>query len=410
MPLLVAVKPGAVAVSLGGDSVYAFDGEGRLLAVHTAGRTFQRALDGRVLEKLPSQTSLKGPWERRRRWLSETAAGGVLTAVYGEMRRHAADLEQALGRASPPPPAGWLEATLAWDGVRLAADGERFRSVYAPVGMLPPDQYRAVVLQAAFGCPWNRCTFCTLYRSQRFRVRTVEEFAEHIAGVRAFFGAALPSRRWLFLGEGDALSLPTARLVAFMQAAAGIFPVAPSGLGGRALQAWRAERDEGYVGFAGFLDAAAGARRPPREYADLRILGLRRAHVGLETGHAPLYEALNKPGDVAAAITAVARLHAAGIGAGVIVLVGAGGRALAAAHVRDTLDTLEAMRLGPDDLVYLSRLRVMPDSPYDRWARAERAVALAPDELLAQDRLLAEALRRPGGPHVASYDIEEFFY
>ncbi len=54
---------------------------------------------------------------------------------------------------------------------------------------------------------------------------------------------------------------------------------------------------------------------------------------------------------------------------------------------------------------HLSRLRVMPDSPCERWARAERVVPLAPDELVAQDRLLAAALRRPGGPHVASYNI-----
>ncbi len=68
MPPLVAVKPGAVTVSLGPDTVYAFDGEGRLLAAHTAGRTFQRALDGRILEKLPSHKLLKGPWERRCHW------------------------------------------------------------------------------------------------------------------------------------------------------------------------------------------------------------------------------------------------------------------------------------------------------------------------------------------------------
>jgi hypothetical protein len=405
----VAVKPGVVVVSFGPHTVYTFDGEGRLETAFMSGRTFQRALDGRVREKRPPSASGEGPWRRRRRPLSPTAGLLMLDGVYAHVRRHVAELASALAAAPTPAPAGWLSSLLSWDAKRLAAERERYLAVYAPVGMLPPDQYRSVVLQAALGCPWNRCTFCTLYPG-RFVVRSPEEFRHHLARVRAFFGAALPGRRWLFVGEGDALSVPTRRLAQLMAAGAAAFPVAPAELAGRQLRAWLADRDEGYVGFSGFLDAASGARRSVAEYAELRALGLRRVHVGLETGHAPLYRGLDKPGHVDDARQTVARLRAAGISASVIVLVGVGGRRFAEAHVRDTLAVLDGMHLGADDLVYLSILRASPGSAYARWARAEGIEALSAAEAHAQYQRLAGALRRPDGPRVAAYDIEEFFY
>ena len=379
-------------------TVYAFDGEGRLITGFEHGRTLQRALDGRVLVKTGGRGL--GPWQRRRRWLTASAGLQAVIAVYARMRDHADELRRVL-------PDGWAERLLGWDGQRLAAERERFQSVYVPVGMLPPDQYRAVVLQAAFSCPWNRCTFCTLYRGQRFRVRGPIEFEDHLRRVREFFGTALPSRRWLFVGEGDALSVPTGRLAALMSEAAEAFPIAPPALAGRDLANWLAGRDEGYVGFSGFLDPAAGTRKGVADFAELRSLGLRRAHIGLETGHPPLYQALNKPGDVGSVQTSVASLHGAGIQASIIVLVGVGGHRYADAHVRDTLATLAAMDLGRDDLVYLSILRIARGSAYAQWAEAEGIERLSPRELLAQYEALAGALRRPGGPHVSAYDIAE---
>jgi hypothetical protein len=406
----VAVRPGIVVVSFGLDPIYTFDGEGRLQTAFVAGRTYQRALDGRVLEKRPPAGPSGGPWDRPRRWLSAGAALTLLDGIYTHVRGHLPAVASALAASPYLAPPGWLSAVTSWDACRLAAERDRFREVYVPVGILPPDQYRAVVLQAALGCPWNRCTFCTLYRGQPFAVRSVAEFREHIEGVRSLFGAALRSRRWLFVGEGDALSVPTKRLSELLAEALAAFPVAPADLGWHDAQRWLMERDEGYIGFSGFVDAASGARRSAADYAQLRALGLRRAHVGLETGHQPLYAELHKPGSVDAARATVDALHAAGISASVIVLVGVGGQQFAAAHVRDTLATVAAMGLGSDDMVYLSILRIAPGSAYDRWARDEGIEPLSEAACQGQYQALTHGIRRPGGPHVSAYDIEEFIY
>ena len=49
--------------------------------------------------------------------------------------------------------------------------------VYSPVGILPPDQYLALVVQATRGCAFNTCTFCDLYRDG-YRVKSAAERAK----------------------------------------------------------------------------------------------------------------------------------------------------------------------------------------------------------------------------------------
>jgi len=53
----------------------------------------------------------------------------------------------------------------------LSSLGQTWRTTLGctkPVGILPPDQYMAVVLQAAEGCAFNTCTFCDFYRDRSF--------------------------------------------------------------------------------------------------------------------------------------------------------------------------------------------------------------------------------------------------
>ena len=48
-----------------------------------------------------------------------------------------------------------LETIAAMGDEALAEDAERFRATYGRVGMLPPDQYLALALQATQGCSWE---------------------------------------------------------------------------------------------------------------------------------------------------------------------------------------------------------------------------------------------------------------
>jgi radical SAM superfamily enzyme YgiQ (UPF0313 family) len=171
--------------------------------------------------------------------------------------------------------------------------------------VLPPDQYLALVLQATQGCSWNACTFCDLYRGIPFRVRTPAEFAEHLLAVGDYFGESLALRRSVFLGDANALCVTHDRLLPLLT------------LAGRLRSA--------SGGVFAFVDVWTGNLASIEEYREYARLGLRRLYVGLETGDLGLLSWLGKPGRPQQAWSLVARLHAAGIAAGVIVLVGAGG-------------------------------------------------------------------------------------
>jgi len=95
----------------------------------------------------------------------------------------------------------------------------------------------------------------------------------------------------------------------------------------------------------------------------------------------------------------------AGISRGVIVLVGAGGRGLWRKHVEGTMEIIDEMDLGRDDLVFLSRLLVRPDMPYAGMVRDP----LDDGEMDSQEEELAEALRARG-VRTAPYDIRESIY
>ena len=119
-----------------------------------------------------------------------------------------------------------MQAALAsltrWDWASLEADRARFQQIYTPVGILPPDQYLALVLQATHGCSHNACTFCTFYQDIPFRIKTPEQFRQHVAAVLDFFGPALAMRRSIFLADANALVAPMGRLRELLAEVSGV--------------------------------------------------------------------------------------------------------------------------------------------------------------------------------------------
>ena len=97
---------------------------------------------------------------------------------------------------------------------------------------------------------------------------------------------------------------------------------------------------------------------------------------------------------------------------GIIVLLGVGGAEFLERHVSETLAAVNAMRLGPKDILYLSPLDADPDSSY-RWREREAGMhPLGDAEMDVQLRALKAGLRASpaGRPKLAAYDIRDFLY
>jgi radical SAM superfamily enzyme YgiQ (UPF0313 family) len=253
----------------------------------------------------------------------------------------------------------------------------------------------AVVLQATEGCSFNTCTFCSFYKDRPFRIKTPDEFRAHAEAVRDFLGRGLSLRRTLFLGDANAIVVPTERLLRLLDVVHEVYDVERLG------------------GVYAFLDGFSGEKKTTADYQRLRQRGLKRVYIGLESGSPALLRLLRKPGAPADAVAAVRALKAAGVAVGIIILLGAGGQRYAAEHVRDSIAVLNAMQLDMDDILYFSELFTSEGTPYARDAVEAGLEPLSPADCAAQQAAIEAGLvftTAQGTPHISRYDIREFIY
>ncbi len=394
-PATLLLGDASTVLSVDDTLVSSWDLAGRPYALVRESGTYRRGLDGGLLWKRESGAG--GPRVRRR--LSAEEGASTVEAA----RREAEQALCPLRGSEKPGPAGLsipaaqaidrLRRIVAMDVPALSADAAHFLAASGPVGILPPDQYLALVVRVTEGCSWNACTFCRLYRDVPFRGKPPDELAAHVAALREYFGRSIALRRSVFLGDANALCLAHDRLFPLVERVAREFPGTP---------------------LFSFVDAWTGPRKDVAEWRAYAALGLKRVYVGLETGDSGLLAWLEKPGSPQDAVDLVGTLHDAGVAAGVIVLLGAGGERFAQAHADRTAETLTAMRLGPNDLLYFSEYVDEPGLAYGRRAAgAPDLLPLSPERnaqlrrsILAQVRP-ADPARPPGS---ATYDLREFIY
>jgi hypothetical protein len=387
----IRLRPAAINLLVGdAEPSYSFDLAGRLIGAYVGGLNYRRSLDNRVLAKWSGPDGV-----RQRRWLLPDEATRFLAEVYS--------LAEQAARAAGHP---GLTVLQGWDTAALAADAERFATIYRPVSILPPDQYLALVLQATEGCSYNRCTFCDFYRDRPFRIKSADELRAHIRAVRAFFGPAIALRKSLFLADANALVAPMGRLRAWLDVieAEGVLPRAGSPPQASGLL---------HASLYSFIDAFDVHRKSLADWQELAGRGLRRVYIGMETGDDALLRFLRKPGTAADVIEAVRLIKQAGIAASVIIMTGIGGDAAVAAHESNTVAALNAMPLTAGDIVYFSPFVDLPGSEYGALAAAAGIRPLTPAEMAAQEARIRAAVQ-PGHmlrpPQYAKYDIREFVY
>ncbi|NDJ86987.1 MAG: radical SAM protein [Chloroflexi bacterium] len=395
-PLTISVKRNCLTVSTDDPSqadVFSYDLEGRMWTAFIDGIAYRRGLDGKMVARWRNPGE-----ERNRRWLPQDEA----VSIEARAHRHIQHLYTAIqqGEAelrTPLSPQGHqvFRQILAFDPAHSMADAARYYDVYKPVGILPPDQYMAVVLQMTEGCSFNTCNFCTFYKDRPFRIKSPDEFRQHAIAVRDFLGAGLSLRRTIFLGDANAMVVPMRTLLPLLDVVHEVYDVDKLG------------------GMYAFLDGFSGEKKPAADYQRLYDKGIKTVYIGLESGHAPLLKFLKKPGTPREAIKAVRAIKAGGIAVGIIILLGAGGQQHADSHVRDTIKALNAMDLDMDDIIYFSEILVGEDTPYAREAYQAGLQPLSHSERLAQGAAIEAGLHfssEGGVPKISRYDIREFVY
>jgi radical SAM superfamily enzyme YgiQ (UPF0313 family) len=175
----------------------------------------------------------------------------------------------------------------------------------------PPSEAESLILPVTDGCSWNQCTFCEMYTApqKQFRARSEEEVLESIRLTGQRYGDQI---RRVFLADGDALVLPTRRLLSILEAIRIHMPAV------RRISTYCLPRNL--------------RKKSQADIDELAAAGLTMAYVGAESGDDAVLAAVSKGETFDTTCEALDKLGTAGITRSVMILNGLGGKALSAQH------------------------------------------------------------------------------
>ncbi len=73
----------------------------------------------------------------------------------------------------------------------------------------PPAEAYSAIIQATLGCSWNRCAFCEMYTSKKFKVRAIDELKPEIEALSRIYSGT----KKVFLADGNAFVLSANKLI-----------------------------------------------------------------------------------------------------------------------------------------------------------------------------------------------------
>ena len=175
----------------------------------------------------------------------------------------------------------------------------------------PPSEAESLILPVTDGCSWNKCTFCEMYTApqKRFRVREDNEIIDSIRQTADMYGKNI---RRVFLADGDALVLPTRKLLLILEAIRTHMPAV--------------HRISSYC-------LPRNLRKKDQSQIDeLAAAGLKMVYVGAESGDDQVLAAVNKGETFDTTREALDKLGTAGITRSVMILNGLGGKVWSEQH------------------------------------------------------------------------------
>jgi len=251
---------------------------------------------------------------------------------------------------------------------------------YDPPPYRPPSEASSLLLRVTRGCPWNQCTFCSMYKDLQFEKRPVEEVLQDIDTLRHFSGAGAPT---VFIGDSNSLVLETKTLVEILQHLYKTFPSV-----GRVTS---------------YARARTLSKKPMEDLKAIRQAGLTRVHIGLETGDPGLLEEIKKGASPEQMVEGAKRAKEAGFEVSLYVLAGIGGEKKWKQHAEGTAKVLN--QISP----HFIRIRTYVATPFSPlWDKVQDgSFELASAEtILKEQRRLIELLQVTSeylSDHISNY-------
>lgn len=185
----------------------------------------------------------------------------------------------------------------------------------------PPSEADSLILPVTDGCSWNHCTFCEMYTAPQkaFRARKEDEVLDSIQRAGERLGGDV---RRVFLADGDALVLPTRRLLAVLAAVREHLPAV------RRVSSYCLARNL--------------AKKSVTELKELADAGLSLAYLGAESGDDEVLARVSKGESFESTLDALRKLGEAGIRRSVMILNGLGGTSHSRQHAENSARLINA--------------------------------------------------------------------
>ena len=269
----------------------------------------------------------------------------------------------------------------------------------------PPSEAKSLLIRVTRNCPWNKCTFCRTYKGEKFELRPVSEIKRDIQEAKdiadqvdyiswqsgcggkvteevlnyiysrydaSYFHMAC----WLYYGgesvflqDANSIILKTRDLLEIITFLKEKFP-----------QVTR---------ITTYGRSNTIAKKKVMELKELATAGLSRIHIGLETGHDPLLNYIQKGVTASEHVEAGKKVKEAGISLSEYVILGLGGRKMTREHAQDTANILNSIN---PDFIRLRTLAIREDMPLYQELASGAFQALTEEEMVREERLLIENL------------------
>ena len=195
----------------------------------------------------------------------------------------------------------------------------------------PPAEAFSTILQIDQGCPYNRCTFCRMYRDVAYQ-------KGDLASIEALIVAEArrdPRAKRIFLADGDVMRRPFSELLAILKLLIAHFP--------------RLARVNLYANGSSILAKTDDELRVLKDHK------LQTLYMGMESGDDEVLNACNKGETASAMVEAGLRAQSVGLRMSVMLLLGLGGMARSSEHAAKSAAAMNRMQPR-----LLSTLRVIP--------------------------------------------------
>ena len=227
----------------------------------------------------------------------------------------------------------------------------------------PPSEAGSALIRASRGCPWNKCLFCTMYKTLKFKPRPVEEIKRDIDKAAKIYKGA----KTVFIADSDSLAMKNIEEII------------------RHIKLRFPDSDR----ITSYARAKTLMKLGSERLKKIKDAGLTRVHVGLESGDKKTLEFMQKGATPEEMIAGGKAARNAGLELSFYILIGAGGKDRLKEHALESAKVCNEVN---PDFIRLRTLVVQRGSLLEEMKNSGDYKPTSPMEKLQEVKMFIENL------------------